>query len=311
LSQGITKALIAIITCRRPQGLTRLLQALQQQDTGAITTEILVVDNACQPEIATLVAEQAQQSSLPIYYQQEATPGIVAARNKCVSWFLQHDHDALVFIDDDEWPAETNWLQRLVQAQHRYRDDIVTSHVLSVGEPGTPEWAIKLIYGENRLHEGHPITTYYTNNLLITRPVLEQMQPVFDQRFAMTGASDYHFSLRATQAGFTACYTDAPVVEEFPASRANLRWFLRRGFRSGIGYSRSHLFEEAMPKAILRCLFMSTIRIARGVIKLLHGIITLNRTRCTDGLFRFASAIGTVAGLFGTKVNEYRVIHGK
>lgn len=306
----LNSVLIAIITCRRPQGLTRLLKALLQQSTDALEAEILVVDNACQPEIAALVAEQSQQSPFPIHYQQEATPGIVAARNKCVSWFLQHDHQALIFIDDDEWPAESNWLHKLVQAQQQYQTDIVTSHVLSVGEPGTPEWAVQLIYGDNRLHEGQIITTYYTNNLLITRPVLEKVQPAFDQRFAMTGASDYHFALRCTQAGITASYTDAPVVEEFPKSRATMRWFLRRGFRSGIGYTRSHLFQEAMPKAILRCLLMSAVRVARGVIKLLHGIVTLNRTRCTDGLFRFASAAGTIAGFFGVKHNEYQQIHG-
>ncbi|MDP5030746.1 MAG: glycosyltransferase [Paraglaciecola sp.] len=303
--------LVAIITCQRPQGLLRLIKALQQQKTEESSFDILIVDNACQPDIAKLISSQAVNSHVSIYYEQESIPGIVAARNKCVSWFLKQQYNALVFIDDDEWPANENWLNKLVQAQKKYQSDIVTSHVISVGEQDTPGWAVKLIYGKNKFQEGQKLTTFYTNNLLIRRPVLQQLQPAFDQRFAMTGASDYHFALRCRKLGFTAYYTDAPVIEEFPTSRANLKWFLRRGFRSGIGYSRSHLFEERFIIAILLCIFMFAMRVARGCIKLLYGIVTLNRTRVTEGLFRFASAIGTLAGLFGTKVNEYRVIHGK
>lgn len=63
--------------------------------------------------------------------------------------------------------------------------------------------------------------------------------------------------------------------------------------------------------AVPRSLFMASVRIGRGVLGLLLGLLTLNRTRLTDGLFRFSSAAGTVSGLFGAKLNEYEVIHGK
>lgn len=305
---------VAVITCRRPKGLERLLRALMQQQSDTSGTggfNILVVDNACQAEIRELVALLAQQSPVAMGYHEEPEPGIVAARNKCVEVFLQSPQQNLVFIDDDEWPAAPDWLEKLLLAKERYQADIVTSHVMSVGEPGTPEWAVKLIYGSNRLREGQHLDVFYTNNLLIGREVLERISPAFDSRFAMTGSSDYHFSLKCSRAGFNAFYTDAPVIEEFPASRATLRWFLRRGFRSGVGYTRSHLLEERAIVAVFRSLFMALVRIGRGLLGLAHGLLTLNRTRLTDGLFRFASAAGTVLGLFGAELNEYRVIHGR
>jgi glycosyltransferase involved in cell wall biosynthesis len=302
---------VAIITCRRPQGLERLLRKLVQQELKGGCFDILVVDNACQSEVANLVSRLGNVSPVAIRYEEEPEPGIVAARNKCVACFLEGLQQNLVFIDDDEWPESTHWLQKLLTAQSDYNADIVTSHVISVGEAGTPGWAVDLIYGANTLEEGQLVRAFYTNNLLISRHVLQKIQPAFSRHFAMTGASDYHFSLKCSRAGFNAYYTEAPVIEEFPASRATLRWFLRRGFRSGVGYTRSHVLEEPGIIAVSKCLAMSLVRVGRGVLSVLSGLLTLNRTRFTEGLFRFASATGTVSGLFGAQLKEYKVIHGK
>lgn len=276
-----------------------------------IALDILVVDNACDKDTENVVVEISGNSPFPITYQTEQVKGIVAARNKCVDHFLTTDSEFLIFIDDDEWPANESWASDLINQQQKYNADIMTSHVISVGEEGTPSWAIDLIYGKNSLTEGAQLTKYYTNNLLIKRNVLEEITPAFDKRFAMTGASDYHFALKCTKAGFKAFYTDAPVIEEFPKSRATVKWFLRRGFRSGIGYTRSHLFEEANSMAISRGISMAAVRFLRGLLYCLKGLITMNKTTLVDGLFRICSAAGTLAGFFGIKHDEYNVIHGK
>jgi succinoglycan biosynthesis protein ExoM len=307
-----TIATIAIITCKRPTWLKRLLQSLCKQTVTTETVlDILVVDNACDKETEIVVNEMKEASPFPINYQTESIKGIVAARNKCVNIFLGTESKLLIFIDDDEWPANNDWAMHLINQQQKYEADIITSHVLSVGEEGTPTWAIDLIYGKNSLKEGDQITKYYTNNLLIKRNVLEKITPAFDIRFAMTGASDYHFALKCTKAGFKAFYTDAPVIEEFPKSRAKVKWFLRRGFRSGIGYTRSHLFEDPRSSAITKGISMAAVRFLRGVFYCLKGLITLNKTTFVDGLFRLCSSAGTLAGFFGIKHNEYNKIHGK
>ncbi|WP_440874871.1 glycosyltransferase [Thalassotalea sp. PLHSN55] len=312
MDKGSTLTTIAVITCNRPTWLKRLLLALSKQVASDSTQlDILVVDNACDPATEKVVSEINTHSAIPVTYQTEPVKGIVAARNRCVTHFLATESQNLIFIDDDEWPSDEHWAQNLIDKKQHYQADIMTSHVISVGEEGTPEWAVDLIYGKNPLVEGDQITTYYTNNLLISRHVLEQISPAFDMRFAMTGASDYHFALKCTQAGFKAFYTDAPVIEEFPKSRATIKWFLRRGFRSGIGYTRSHLFEESKSTALMRCLFMAGVRFARGILYCLKGIVTLNKTTFVDGMFRFCSFGGTIAGFFGIKHEEYNTIHGK
>lgn len=306
-----TSATVAIITCRRPIWLTRLLEALSKQIVDETTIlDILVVDNACEQATLDVVEKLSLTSPFKITYTREETPGIVAARNKCVTEFLQTEAQFLFFIDDDEWPADTNWAQKLLNKQNEYNADVVTSHILSVGEQGTPAWAVELIYGKNPLKEGDIVNKFYTNNLLICRNVLEQITPAFDKRFAMTGASDYHFALKCTKADFKAFYTDAPVIEEFPKSRATVKWFLRRGFRSGIGFTRSHLFEDSLWRAIFYCLVMAGVRFARGLIYCLLGLLTLNKTTLVNGLFRFCSFAGTIAGFFGIKHEEYKTIHG-
>jgi glycosyltransferase involved in cell wall biosynthesis len=311
MDRSTTVATIAIITCRRPIWLRRLLESLILQQVNENTLlDILIVDNACEHEVETVVNDISSVSPFKITYACEESPGIVAARNKCVSEFLKTDSQNLYFIDDDEWPENNNWAQHLLDKKSEYNVDVVTSHVVSVGEPGTPSWAIELIYGKNPLTEGDFVNKFYTNNLLISRHVLEKINPAFDKRFAMTGASDYHFALKCTKAGFKAVYTDAAVIEEFPKSRATVKWFLRRGFRSGIGFTRSHLFEDSLMYALFYCLIMAGVRCVRGVGYILLGMITFNKTTFVNGLFRLCSAAGTIAGFFGIKHEEYKTIHG-
>ena len=306
------KVTVAVITCKRPSWLERLLTVLQQQEIESnVHLDILVVDNDPQQSAEEVFKKRQTSSTYELHYYHEPQPGIVFARNRCVSEFLKTDSQHLIFIDDDEWPHQKDWVQRLLNKQVSRNCDVVTSHVMPVRGEGTPTWAVDLMYGENLLIEDQSLKVFYTNNVLITRKVLETINPAFDKRFAMTGASDYHFALKTIKAGFEVVYTDAPVEEELPASRAKVSWFLRRGFRSGIGFTRSHLFEDKLPKAIVYCLLMAGVRLVRGLVKLLMGTITLNKTRLVDGLFRVCSFAGTIAGFFGIKHDEYKTIHGQ
>ncbi|WP_372619448.1 glycosyltransferase family 2 protein [Alteromonas stellipolaris] len=305
------KVTIAIITCKRPIWLARLLDALQEQVFSEhLVPSILVVDNACDEETKEVV-EQRRSGCIPIHYDVEKQAGIVYARNKCVSITTSMNSDYLIFIDDDEWPKDNTWASDLVLSAKRYTADIVTSHVISVDEAGKQNWATEILYPAPDQSEGQEISVFYTNNLLLSKRVLVEMSPCFDERFAMTGASDYHFALKCTHAGFKCIYTDAPVVEEMPSSRKNIKWFCRRGFRSGIGFTRSHIFEESLIKAVLKSLVYSLVRVLRGVLLILKSLLKRNKGSLVDGLFRVCSGVGTFMGLFGVKHDEYKKIHGK
>ncbi len=302
---------VSIITHSRPKGLHRLLAALmlQKLDPG-VTLDIVVVDNACDEEARRIVEDFAAKSVFPVRYEEEPIKGIVAARNKCVDLFLESDSKHLLFIDDDEWPRDDNWAQRMLAQKQQFAVDIVTGSVLPVSEVEGTEWANHIIHDVGGVAAGTATATFYTSNLLIDREVMARVQPAFDSRFAMTGGSDYHFSLKCHKAGFKAAFVDAPVVEEVPKSRASVRWFLLRGFRSGAGYTRAHMIEEPIVKAVGRCMLMAGVRFARGIGYLLLGLATANKSRLVNGLFRLSSAVGTVGGIFGARHSEYKVIHG-
>jgi succinoglycan biosynthesis protein ExoM len=310
-ASSVMNILISVITCRRPAGLSRLLNGIGNlRASSDVTIEVLVVDNACDEE-ARSVVEAAQRTDFPfaLTYVEEPEPGIVAARNRCVAFFLNSGADALAFIDDDEWPAESDWMLRLVSTMMDARADVVTGSVISVAEADTPKWALQVLYPPTQLTPGAAVPTFYTNNVLIKRDVLERIAPAFDRRFAMTGASDYHFALKARRAGFRAVYADAPVEESFPANRATLKWFLRRGYRSGIGFTRSHLFEERLLIAIPRCCALALVRALSGVVQGLLGVVTNDMSRRVRGGMRLASAYGSLVGFFGVTYEEYRVAH--
>ncbi len=303
---------VSIITCRRVEWLKKLLDTLYNQETGeGIQFDVLVVDNALDNNTKELLAKYKSHPNGEYIYDVEPTPGIVFARNKCVARFLENEYDYLIFIDDDEWPKYPDWILNLVTAQKKYQVDVVTSHVESVGEKGVPDWAVDLIYGNNTLYEGQSITTFYTNNLLLTRNIVEASSPLFDERFAMTGASDYHYALKAKKSGFKAVYTNAPVEEIFPKERANFKWFLKRGFRSGIGYTRSHIFEDGRFVATLKAITFCGIRLLRSLAYGLKGIVTFDKRELVNSAFRASSAVGTVMGLFGVQHQEYLQAHKK
>ncbi len=307
------RVLVSTITYHRPKGLKRLLQALQlQQVADWIQAEILVVDNDCTGQNSKVVQELAAQAAIKMHFVEAQEKGIVPARNKAVAYFLQSDFQALVFIDDDEWPGETSWLQTLVDTQIQTQADVVTSVLYVLAENPTDKWIEKVPgFGTHNRTKVEPTNRFYTANVLIMRHVFEAIQPAFDMRFAFTGSSDLHFSIKCQHAGFKAFVTPfAPVKETYPASRTNLRWFFLRGYRSGEGATRATIYEGSFPYAYLFCLVMFGFRLGRGLLNGLKGLLTFQKALVALSFLQVGSALGTLGGFLGISYQEYKTIHG-
>ena len=307
------KILISAITHSRPHGLKVLLKSLQSLSVQKLEkVEICIVDNDCtgnNDKIINLYSEKP----IKINYIKEPRKGIVYARNSAVDYFLKSNFDALAFIDDDEWTNDISWLEQLSGAMHKSGSDIVTSDVLTIPENDKISWTTEALGRTKNSQDLEKIKKFYTGNVLIKRHVLEAIKPAFDERFALTGSSDLHFSLKCRNAGFQCTYTNkATVYEIFPESRANLKWFFLRGYRNGSGASRAEFFEATnKPKVIVILLLMALIRKGRGILGISKGLITLNKGSTALGLMRFASGIGTIAGMFNLTYEEYQTIHGR
>jgi glycosyltransferase involved in cell wall biosynthesis len=303
---------IAIITYKRPLSLKKLLLALKEQVVDKkLSLSIIVIDND-ELNSAKEIVDALHKYPFEIKLTVEKKRGIVAARNRAVSEFLKTEAESLIFIDDDEWPVKSNWLMTLLEVQKRYEADIVYSDVETIPESKQIEW-VNIAFTLNRKEKKvAPTDRFYTHNLLLTRDVLERLNPPFDERFALTGSSDLHFCLKANKLNFKAYYTpDAPVQELFFESRANFKWFFLRGYRIGEGSTRAHLYEGEAPKIYLYILFMFIGRVGRAFQMLLQGVYKRNKGYLTKSYMYLGTSIGTLLGFFNIQYNEYSKTHGK
>jgi glycosyltransferase involved in cell wall biosynthesis len=304
------KISVGIITYMRPIGLEKILTSLKEQILENIELSVIVVDNDATGENQKVI-DKLKNNGYPFKLNLfvEKKRGIVAARNRTVSEFLKTDAESMIFVDDDEWPVNNDWIMKLVEVEDKYNADIVYSNISILPESDEISW-VKTAYRSNSNGEViRPIKEYFTNNLLVRRGVYETLNPPFDERFAMTGSSDLHFCIKANNMGFKAYYTPEATVEEiFPKSRATLKWFFLRGYRVGEGSTRANMYEG---QKFFYIIFLFLGRFVRSIQMFIKTVFTLKKGYLAKGITYIGATIGTVAGFFGLQYNEYNTIHGK
>lgn len=304
---------IAVLTYRREQQVATLIPKLiEQGETIPARVRILVVDNdpdasARQPVEALLGGHDA---AVLVEYVHEATPGIVAGRNRALS--ESADQDLLVFIDDDEVPS-AQWLEQLVAVFVEASPPVaaVVGSVVSVFEQAPDAWvSAGRFFDRRRLPTGTEITVAATNNLLLDLRWLRAHTIEFDDRFGLSGGSDTLFSRSIVARGGRMLWCDEAVVtDEVPASRVTREWVLQRAYRSGNSWSRTSLVLESTPLGRVRARIPL---VARGSIRFLGGTAQHLLGRTTGSLKHDAKGrrtakrgAGMLAGAFGGIYSEY------
>ena len=307
------KITIGIITYMRPIGLEKILRSFKSQKLDNIDLSIIVVDNDATGEnqkVINKLKDEGYPFKLDIFV--ETKRGIVAARNRTVSEFLKTDAESMIFVDDDEWPVHDDWVMKLIEVEEEYNADIVYSDVFVIPETDKISWAKKAFSSNDNGDIIRPTKSFYTGNLLVKRHVYETLNPPFDKRFAMTGSSDLHFCIKANNKGFKAYYTpEAPMEEIFPTTRATLKWFFLRGYRTGEGSTRANMYEGKILSVYFYIIFLFAGRFVRAIQMFIQSLLTFDKGYLAKGITYVGATIGTVTGLFGLKYNEYNTIHGK
>lgn len=298
---------ICIPTYKRPNGLTRLLLSLNEltflkTDPAALNVEVVVVDNDPSASARLICDEARRWLRWPLTYHVEPRRGIPYARNAAVR--LASTADYIAFIDDDELPS-TYWLDELLDVQRKYSSDAVFGPVLPVYEADTPLWVIRGRFFQRPRHvTGTALKYGASGNVLVKASVFKQIG-FFDEYLALCGGEDTDFFMRLRLNGGTLTWADAAVVyEDVPRSRSNLRWILKRAYRTGTIVS---LCERKMsdPRILI-------VRAAKGCAWFVIGVALLLSNLCL-GFHRLAWAlvyifrgIGQLCGLFGFRYNEYK-----
>jgi hypothetical protein len=217
---------------------------------------------------------------------------------------VPRDADHIAWIDDDEVPSP-GWLDELLYVQQTYGAPIVQGPVKPRFTSPPRRWLIRGRFFElGPYQDGAGLHYGYTGNSLIDATIVRGSGLRFDSHFGRTGGEDARFFGRAIAAGHRVVTAEKAVVYEWiPASRATLRYLLRRRFRIGVTLAMIDRIEGGKARLAIRVL-KGAGRIALG---LSQTVTVLHRgfAGLATGLCTVAWGTGALAGLCGITLREY------
>jgi succinoglycan biosynthesis protein ExoM len=304
---------VAIPTFRRPQGLERLLLALERLDTEA-KVSVLVADNDSEGREGLAVCQRIRASGYRWPLDSIVVPerGIAQARNALVQRLLaRHRPQFVAMLDDDEWP-EPDWLDGFLRVQKETDADALHGTILRDYEVTPGSWAsgcpgiapLRDTSGRKPMIEG-------SGNVMLRRSCFEGVAaPCFDPNFALTGGEDKDFFVRLKRQGRRFAWADEAVCHaHVPASRAGLGWGLTRSYR--VGNSDMRIFLKYRPDGIAKLREGVKIAAAFVLFPLLLVLAAPSPRLRAQPLCKLWRAAGKIAAIFGHHYNEYATIHGR
>lgn len=239
----------------------------------------------------------------PLKYLVEPTRGITYSRNRAIANAVA---DFVAFIDDDEVPAP-EWLDELLWAQRKFSADVVSGPVLPKYAPQLPGW-IKAggFFDTHPRVTGTPRKTCATNNALVSSTVFTGI-PAFDHRFALSGAEDTDFFLRASHAGYEIVWSqEAIVYETVPENRGTIKWILRREYQTGNGWVFCEQGLDRRWHVWISRFFRACGHILIGSTNTMWSSLTMEKVDVIRSLRRVSLGVGMITALVGHRFLAYK-----
>jgi len=225
---------VCICTFRRPELLTRLIEAISNQRRDPrVSFDVVVVDNDADRSAEPIVRDFRNRTDLEMIYDVEPQRNISLARNRAI----RHASGNLVaFLDDDECPVQ-DWLLQLYNTWRAHDADGVLGPVVPDYPAEAPAWLrAGRFFERRRLQTGSCISgrDARTGNVLLRRSVLASDNGWFDPAFGRTGGEDSDFFRRQFANGRVFVWCDEAVAHEtVPPERWSASFHLKRYWRSG------------------------------------------------------------------------------
>ncbi|MEQ6896509.1 glycosyltransferase [Microbacterium sp. KR10-403] len=308
LPSDLVRARIAIPTYKRPVLLERVLTEVLRQvaaingDRTDAQVSVQVIDNDPRGSASSICEAHA------VSYVIEPAPGIAAVRNRSLRDSV--DQDVIIFIDDDEIPAQ-GWLEALIARFMESGADAVAGKVVTPFPDGVDKWLrVSGAFIRPKRADGQLINEAATNNLLLDLRTVRAHGLTFDERFGLTGGSDSLFTRQFSARGARIVWAEhALVMEQEDPARLTREWVLRRTYRLGNTKTRVNVVLADSPMARVRArarmMAHGVARIASGGLLIVWGRVTGSLSRRGHGERRAARGRGMVAGVFGHVHNEY------
>jgi glycosyltransferase involved in cell wall biosynthesis len=301
---------VCVITYQRPNSLRRLLEGIQRLEPPApgFEVRVVIVDNDGGGSAREVCDEAAGWLRWPLVYLTEEQRGIPYARNAALAASLP-EADFVAFVDDDEVP-DPGWLVALLRAQDEYQADAVTGPVDPVFETPPPRWIVESgLFDAARRPTGATMQTAYTNNVLIAKQALVDMEALFDETMALIGATDSELFERFARRHRIVWCDSARASENIPPSRARLAWLVRRALRIGTSRTLVDRLRSRRTRDLARIVAHGGWCLAKGSTLALLGLAR-GRGAAARGLYLACVGAGRIVGLTGWAYEEYRTTHG-
>jgi succinoglycan biosynthesis protein ExoM len=286
----VLKLDVCVCTYRRESLEATLTSISEQKIPPDVSMRVVVADNDDLPTKGKAVAALGSSLGLDLVYVHAPAQNISVARNACLN---AANGDAIAFIDDDE-TAAPDWLQSLVPALSNC--DVVFGTSQAVYPAEAPTWMREGDFHSNAIRGNDPAWNGYTANVVMRREFVERFNLRFDLRFGKTGGEDTIFFLQAFQCGARFGFVpEAHVFEPVPASRARLRWLLRRNYRAGQVHHTVLRRLKVAGKGTLLAAAKASALVASTAPLALAG----RRSVAVRNLLRAALQIGVVTSALG------------
>ena len=301
----VGKTVVAVLTYRRTDLLPQLLDELvAQARTIEPPAEVTVIDN----DPSGSAEETVRRCAPDVRYVHEPRPGISAARNRALAEAA--DADLLVFIDDDELPAD-GWLAALTGAWQRWGCAAVAGPVPARFTAPASDWVLGSgAFDRRTLPTGTLVHGAGAGNLLLDVRQVRGLGLAFDERLGLTGGEDTFFTHELVHRGGEIRWCDEAVaVESVPAERLTRSWVLRRSFRSASSLSRTEVRLAGGPGARWRTravvLAKAAVRVSLAATGALAAVVRRDVGARARAVTTIAAYSGLVVGTFGFGPAEY------
>lgn len=314
---------VCACTYKRPDGLRAMLAGIGRQTFATMSRpalHIVIADNEGSEQTRAICEDFQRQSGIAVSYVHEPRRGISFARNACLD-NIPPSCDFFASIDDDEVP-ESDWLERLIEAQVETGADVVQGAVYPLFAEGAPNWLVEgNFFGRPRREwpgtmpqraEYQELDMAGTGNVLVRTQSIVPSGLRFDPQLALTGGEDTMFFRSLQAAGYRIVWAPrARVGEAIPRERATFWYRMQVEYRIGNNPLPPPIDpKKRKPLKQLRKRWNDSgpAKIVSGVGYLFRGGLTgdLKMDRVIVAGLRIAFGLGQTSRALGFKYLPYR-----
>ena len=301
-SRGPEQLVLAICTCRRPNGLLKLLNRVSELK-GRDRVTVLVVDNDPDRGAEPVVKNFNAQSDLGVVYMHATPQGIATARNVALDYGGARGLPIL-FIDDDAVP-DPQWLASMLSTHKRFPSAIIAGPVRPEFGGPLPSWAPDGYFWRRPEHgDGEFLQAPVAggNALLPAKLTVGGLR--FDTELDLMGGEDGHLMLRWLRANEEIVWSaGASVVEHIPVERLSLGYARDRAYFASIAYQ--HVIQKIEDPPRLKTLARIARRWTFAVFSWSFGVLRSSPQMAAKASLHAAAARGTWAGMRGRQSNRW------